>query len=1566
MRWGVRDEMTNEHMTTDLCMTELKNCQELSIGPNFIYFGGQKYGYRPIPTKIETSELKLLRETLVKMGADVSLLDKWYLSDTNNVPPISILQPIDTHLVHFLNKKEPAFQAKDAAAWWGIQSKIQELLRKASKALFMNGDFTDEQMHNYFMSVTEREVLNGCINMKNVRDHVIVYTRLINNINLQNVKRASAFIDMIERKVDQEAVDLLANYRDNLARKKMVDSGGIYKKYNVDWIGRDGLNPDTHQAYLTDFVNHFNKNVTKLIDRAMKKENSGGSTKLAYEILYHLHECKRSGEIFFGRDLEIRRMKIYMQGESNNPYVIFGKGGSGKTALLSKVCHLIRDTWFSNVKPILIIRFCGSTPDSNSVILLLNSICQQLSYNFNLNLESVPIELAPLIIFMQDILKRATKEQPIYIILDAIDEITTDPDSASLSWIPSTLPAHCKMIVSCTKDDTIQSESHDYTHHYDVLSKRQANTAQIIELPDLGPKLALEIIYDLMKKNNRSISNYHNRLVLNALENCSLPIFCKLVFAEISRWKSYTNPKDTYLANNVTDCISLLFQKVEEKHGWCLVAHSLAYVTAAKNGITESEIEDLISLDDEVLDDIYQYHLPPTRRIPPLLWTRLRSDLPGYLSDSEADGVIVINWYHRQFREAAKQRYLSQTKEFSYYHSMMSDFFLGTYGGGTPKPFKYTEVQRHRFGLKSKEAEEDRQVPDMPLAFKTNSGEVMRYNLRKLGELTYHLARSGRIEDLFKHCLFNYEWMHAKLCACPLSALLADYEDAAKFVPPEEKKQLRLVADCIRLGGAILSKNPAMLAAQIIGRLLPEQQNNPNIHNLIKQCDKMASETNALVPAYHCLHTPGGSLKFSLEGHQFAVFGFKMTSDFRYIVSISNKFVTFDVATGDLSRTVYPSVEGLMMEMDISPSNKYVVAYTNNSQTILLNTLTNEFKVIKNPFTSETIQGIFMLENNFVIYSQNSWIVYDLNVEEVHSHTDIDTMSILSMNFVNLKHFNTVKWTADSGNPQMKIITKFYGKEFSLKFHTAFCFNKTYTISFVCLDFPKYKISMFELNKKGWEVKRSLIVSDEPLMLSLEPNNSFLISTYATGFKLVSSSGRIEKTLKLPKGIKNIQIKSQKSSECVLSKDESLAISGLRRDLYIWSTKTCELLMEMQAHFGRIVQMMSLTSSGSNCIITSSIDKTIKVWDLDYIDEPVHTTDRHDLPVEQIFVSENLTFVAAKTRNCICIWNTETGKIVKKIADAMLGAVVTHAALTKDGQHLIVAEASCIMIWSLKDFSLILKEFLPDIVQILLYDSDRKCVIVTKQGESPNLRLCIGTRNIPKGDVLYNVEFPILRVKPICFTQDQSWIIGLGTDKMRGTLFVFHTDSGEFLHKVPTKNPSVKDITNLVTVKDKHNMIALLEIDKANIYDLKNRKYLKTILHWNGASTRDGRYGLSAPSRGGLDLLDMKHDGEIVRTLLPRQAQGVFTVHAMFNDTDEYVLYYHSGLKSINLFYVKTGVQIAKYVVQTDLKCITTSKDGRSVFYGTTDGAVTRLLIADPLKKDSYKYIRSSLSRGPK
>lgn len=104
MRWGVRDEATDDHMTTELCMKEIENCQRLSMGPNFVVFLGQKYGYRPIPTYILSSELQLLRDDLVANGIDATLLETWYKKDSNAVPPISVLQPISSILVNFNNK----------------------------------------------------------------------------------------------------------------------------------------------------------------------------------------------------------------------------------------------------------------------------------------------------------------------------------------------------------------------------------------------------------------------------------------------------------------------------------------------------------------------------------------------------------------------------------------------------------------------------------------------------------------------------------------------------------------------------------------------------------------------------------------------------------------------------------------------------------------------------------------------------------------------------------------------------------------------------------------------------------------------------------------------------------------------------------------------------------------------------------------------------------------------------------------------------------------------------------------------------------------------------------------------------------------------------------------------------------------------------------------------------------------------------------------------------------------------------------------------------------------------
>ena len=36
MRWGVPEQAADNHSTTDLCIQEIKKCQEVSVGPNFV------------------------------------------------------------------------------------------------------------------------------------------------------------------------------------------------------------------------------------------------------------------------------------------------------------------------------------------------------------------------------------------------------------------------------------------------------------------------------------------------------------------------------------------------------------------------------------------------------------------------------------------------------------------------------------------------------------------------------------------------------------------------------------------------------------------------------------------------------------------------------------------------------------------------------------------------------------------------------------------------------------------------------------------------------------------------------------------------------------------------------------------------------------------------------------------------------------------------------------------------------------------------------------------------------------------------------------------------------------------------------------------------------------------------------------------------------------------------------------------------------------------------------------------------------------------------------------------
>ncbi|CAL4196262.1 unnamed protein product, partial [Meganyctiphanes norvegica] len=103
------------------------------------------------------------------------------------------------------------------------------------------------------------------------------------------------------------------------------------------------------------------------------------------------------------------------------PILLHGAGGCGKTSLLS-MCAAKSLEWLAHVKPILCIRFVGTSPESTALTPLLTSICHQISYNYMLPFEDIPHDLVPLTAHLKELLNNVTPQMPLLFFLDSVDQ----------------------------------------------------------------------------------------------------------------------------------------------------------------------------------------------------------------------------------------------------------------------------------------------------------------------------------------------------------------------------------------------------------------------------------------------------------------------------------------------------------------------------------------------------------------------------------------------------------------------------------------------------------------------------------------------------------------------------------------------------------------------------------------------------------------------------------------------------------------------------------------------------------------------------------------------------------------------------------------------------------------------------------------------------------------------------------------------------------------------------------------------------------------------------------------
>ncbi|XP_021375216.1 NACHT and WD repeat domain-containing protein 2-like isoform X2 [Mizuhopecten yessoensis] len=853
MRWGVRDEAMDDHSTTDLCLRELQLCQKLSTGPNFVTLLSHKYGYRSLTREIDAEEFEKIFAVIESTEAK-ELLQKWYQKDSNGVPPMYLLSPISKHIPDFLSSDKDA--SRDAKSkWWQESDVMQEALESSAEQAL-----GAEAAKKHIISVTEKEIQMGLLSLdqEKATKSCLWFNRVIKNIQKEKASyQLSRYMECLgpEKKV-QKAQQLLADLKerqiaDCLPQKNIIS-------YSVSWTDK-GINPEVteHKKYLRKLSDDFVKAVTGMITASIKeREASSNTDPLFTECLQHIRFCQQKCATFHGRETTLDKIKTYLTTANQKPLVIHGMSGCGKTSIMAMAAKLV-PSWMNNTEPVVVIRFLGTTPDSSNINSLLMSIIQQINIIYGYHID-VPEDLTDLMKELQFALRHAKPSRPLVLMLDSLDQLDPTNNARSLQWLPTVLNNSVKIVVSTLEDDVYEC--------FPKLQQKLKNPSQFVPVPVLEKKDVNNILDSWLKSNKRTLTSEQRNTVTKSFDQCPIPLFLKLSFDEACKWNSFSPPDQTRLESTVRDSINMLYSRLEVRHGEIFVAHALGYLTTATSGLSESELEDILSCDDIVLNDVYVYWTPPMRRLPPLLLVRLRTDLQEYIVERGADGVRVMYWYHRQFIEAARSRYCGE-KIIRHLHSGLAEFFSGTWSKGNKK--SYTD-RSGKPGL------EDRHVAAQPMKYGNT------YNVRKLNNLPFHRIMAGHLEEVKIECLANFHFLLAKLVATSVRNVVYDFQEAKKELPQDYT--IEMLHDCVQLSQQALIYDPFQLASQFLIRLAGEQ--NPELVKFCLQCQKYPSPY--LVPDKDILVKPGGQMVYMLQEHTAAVMGLDMTKDGKTIVTCAD------------------------------------------------------------------------------------------------------------------------------------------------------------------------------------------------------------------------------------------------------------------------------------------------------------------------------------------------------------------------------------------------------------------------------------------------------------------------------------------------------------------------------------------------------------------------------------------------------------------------------------------------------------------------------------------------------
>ena len=190
-----------------------------------------------------------------------------------------------------------------------------------------------------------------------------------------------------------------------------------------------------------------------------------------------------------------------------------------------------------------------------------------------------------------------------------MDELSEWDDASELDWLPQILPPFTKIVLSTGPASTHFVGHHQITSIYPISS-----STKHLEIPALTEADSDLLLRTLQNYDRRSLTDRQFELLIQKCRSSRMPLYISIVWKLVAKkWTSHTTKINSVLKAIEHETVPGVFEdaldSIEVSLGRVFVARALGYITASRRGLSKLELADVLSCDDEVMNEVYQVQL---------------------------------------------------------------------------------------------------------------------------------------------------------------------------------------------------------------------------------------------------------------------------------------------------------------------------------------------------------------------------------------------------------------------------------------------------------------------------------------------------------------------------------------------------------------------------------------------------------------------------------------------------------------------------------------------------------------------------------------------------------------------------------------------------------------------------------------------------------------------------------------------------------------------------------------------------------------------------------------------